>query len=546
MRTQPLRIRQSLFIAEGLPDACVRISRVLSAASFRPVLRRSHPCHAQETGVFRRCSRAATLSRRFPRPVFPFPSAQERHVINIHKYFTSVLDTISDGVFISDAAGTTLYVNRMYAELSGMSETELRGKNVRELVDEGVFDRALNPEVVRTGKPATYMQKLKDGKNVVISGVPVFDEKGRVCLVVTYVRDETRLAQLNEQTGEQRRQIKEINDKLAFVAKSQGRDLEPAFTSHAMQEVAAELQRYAVTDATVLIMGETGVGKDVFARMTHRWSRRKDKILLKVDCGGISETLTESEIFGYAPGAFTGASSKGKPGYFEIADGSTIFLDEIGELPLSMQTRLLRVLQDNEIVRVGSSQPRKVDVRIIAATNRNLEECVEAGTFRRDLFYRLNVGTVRIPPLRERPEDVRVLAEYFLRQFTAKYRKKMTFMDITLDMMARYSWPGNARELQNMVHSLVITRQGPMLSPRDLPSAISGLRDEQGEPLDAVLMRARPLKNIMADMEREFLRRAIEVHGSIRKVAEMFQVNRSTIFRKLHGENDKTREGKQS
>ena len=497
---------------------------------------------------FRRSASAPPLRlprrSRTARAVLSVLKTQEGRVININSYVTSILDTISDGVFISDAAGTTLYVNRMYAQLSGMRETELRGKNVRDLVDEGVFDRALNPEVVRTGKPATYMQKLKDGKNVVISGVPVFDEKGGVCLVVTYVRDETRLAQLNEQTGEQRRPIREINDKLLFMAKSQGRDLEPAFTSPAMREVAAELQRYAVTDATVLIMGETGVGKDVFARMTHRWSARKDKILLKVDCGGISEALTESEIFGYAPGAFTGASSKGKPGYFEIADGSTIFLDEIGELPLSMQTRLLRVLQDGEIVRVGSSQPRKVDVRIIAATNRNLEECVEAGTFRRDLFYRLNVGTVRIPPLRERPEDVRVLAEHFLRQFTAKYRKKMTFMDITLDMMARYRWPGNARELQNMVHSLVITRQGPMLSPRDLPSAISGLRDEQGEPLDAVLMRARPLKDIMAGMEREFLRRAIEVHGSIRKVAEMFQVNRSTIFRKLHGENDKTNEGR--
>ncbi len=503
----------------------------------RPSVAPARADPARETFPVPRRSRTA-------RAVLSVLKTQEGRVININSYVTSILDTISDGVFISDAAGTTLYVNRMYAQLSGMRETELRGKNVRDLVDEGVFDRALNPEVVRTGKPATYMQKLKDGKNVVISGVPVFDEKGGVCLVVTYVRDETRLAQLNEQTGEQRRQIREINDKLLFMAKSQGRDLEPAFTSPAMREVAAELQRYAVTDATVLIMGETGVGKDVFARMTHRWSARKDKILLKVDCGGISEALTESEIFGYAPGAFTGASSKGKPGYFEIADGSTIFLDEIGELPLSMQTRLLRVLQDGEIVRVGSSQPRKVDVRIIAATNRNLEECVEAGTFRRDLFYRLNVGTVRIPPLRERPEDVRVLAEHFLRQFTAKYRKKMTFMDITLDMMARYRWPGNARELQNMVHSLVITRQGPMLSPRDLPSAISGLRDEQGEPLDAVLMRARPLKDIMAGMEREFLRRAIEVHGSIRKVAEMFQVNRSTIFRKLHGENDKTNEGR--
>lgn len=407
-------------------------------------------------------------------------------MVNWHKFFTSILDTISDGVFISDAVGTTLYVNQMYADLVGVPARELRGKNVRDLVSEGLFDLALNPEVVRTGKPATYMQKLKDGKNVVISGAPVFDDKGRVCLVVTFVRDETRLAELNEQTGEQRRLIKEINDKLAFVAQSQGRDLEPVFASSAMQSVALELKRYASTDATVLIMGETGVGKDVFARLTHRWSRRKDKILLKVDCGGISETLTESEIFGYVPGAFTGASSKGKPGYFEIADGSTIFLDEVGELPLSMQTRLLRVLQDNEIVRVGSSQPRKVDVRIIAATNRDLEECVEAGTFRRDLFYRLNVGTVRIPPLRERPEDVRVLAELFLRQYTTKYRKKLAFMDITLDMLARYRWPGNVRELQNcLTRALAFCENGLIfaeniqLGPDTLPGDIA--RPERGK-----------------------------------------------------------------
>ena len=339
--------------------------------------------------------------------------------------------------------------------------------------------------------------------------------------------------------------VRDVEETLSHVLEARDRrrsrrglELEPgqvAGSGPAMQAALAQLEQAAHSDVNVLLLGETGVGKDVFARLTHRWSRRKDKILLKVDCGGISETLTESEIFGYVPGAFTGASSKGKPGYFEIADGSTIFLDEVGELPLSMQTRLLRVLQDNEIVRVGSSQPRKVDVRIIAATNRNLEECVEAGTFRRDLFYRLNVGTVRIPPLRERPEDVRVLAELFLRQYTTKYRKKLAFMDITLDMLAQYRWPGNVRELQNLVHSLVITRQGPRISPRDLPSSISGLHDESGGHLDAVLMQARPLREIIADMERDFLRRAIEVHGSVRRVSELFQVNRSTIFRKLQG-----------
>ena len=255
--------------------------------------------------------------------------------------------------------------------------------------------------------------------------------------------------------------------------------------------------------------------------------------MLKVDCGGISETLTESELFGYLPGAFTGASSKGKAGYFEIADGSTIFLDEVGELPLSMQTRLLRVLQDGEIMRVGSSSPRRVDVRVIAATNRNLAESVEAGTFRRDLYYRLNVATVRIPPLRERPEDVCPLAEHFLHQYTVKYHKALAFMGVTLDMMSSYAWPGNVRELQNLVHSLVITLNGPLISPRDLPAQISGVSRDVSCYSEEILAARRPLKEIMAEMERDFLLKAIEAHGSVQKVAELFQVNRSTIFRKL-------------
>ena len=302
-----------------------------------------------------------------------------------------------------------------------------------------------------------------------------------------------------------------------------------------MGDVISLLERFAHTDATVLILGETGAGKDVFARYTHALSGRSDKILLKVDCGGISESLTESELFGYMPGAFTGASNKGKAGYFEIANGSTIFLDEVGELPLSMQTRLLRVLQDGEIMRVGASSPRKVDVRIIAATNRDLAESVEAGTFRRDLYYRLNVATVRIPPLRDRQEDVRPLAEHYLAQYATKYHKAMAFMDVTLDIMSAYSWPGNVRELQNLVHSLVITLSGPLISPRDLPPQISGSTRESSCYSEDILAARRPLRDIMAEMERDFLLKAIEVHGSVQRVAELFQINRSTVFRKLQG-----------
>lgn len=379
------------------------------------------------------------------------------------------------------------------------------------------------------------MQQLKNGKKLVLTGFPVFDAKGDLCLVVTFARDVTLLAQLQTQVAGQCKLIDQINDQLAYIAQGAAKSREPVYASRAMGDVVSLLRRFADTDATVLILGETGAGKDVFARYTHSQSARNDKILLKVDCGGISESLTESELFGYMPGAFTGASNKGKAGYFEIADGSTIFLDEVGELPLSMQTRLLRVLQDGEIMRVGASSPRKVDVRIIAATNRDLAESVEAGTFRRDLYYRLNVATVRIPPLRERQEDVRALAEHYLAQYTAKYHKAMAFMDVTLDIMTAYSWPGNVRELQNLVHSLVITLSGPLISPRDLPPQISGAPREASCYTEDILAARRPLRDIMAEMERDFLLKAIEVHGSVQRVAELFQINRSTVFRKLQG-----------
>jgi transcriptional regulator with PAS, ATPase and Fis domain len=341
------------------------------------------------------------------------------------------------------------------------------------------------------------------------------------------------ITRLNEQMEEQRQLIDHFHKQMAYISNKQSKAVTPVYSSPAMQEVVNMLLTVAPTDASVLILGETGVGKDVFARLTHARSNRHDKIFLKVDCGGISETLTESEMFGYMPGAFTGASSKGKAGYFELADGGTVFLDEIGELPLSMQTRLLRVLQDGEIMRVGGSRSNTVDVRVIAATNKNLAECVEEGTFRRDLYYRLNVATVTVPPLRERPEDVRPLVEHFLQHYSAKYGKRMAIMDIALAILARHQWPGNVRELQNMVHGLVITHKGAHISPRDLPPHIANERQQEHAYSDAILTGGRPLKQIMGDIEREFLEQAIALHGSVQKVAELFQVDRSTIFRKI-------------
>ncbi|MBQ9537050.1 MAG: sigma 54-interacting transcriptional regulator [Desulfovibrionaceae bacterium] len=446
----------------------------------------------------------------------------------------SILDSLPEGVFISDAHGVSLRVNRMYEQLTGLTQEQISGKNVRTLVEDGIFDCILNPEIVKTLKPTTRVQRLKNGKRLVLSGFPVFNNDGELKLVVTFARDVTLLAQMQEQFAAQSALIEQINDQLAYVARNKAKDQAPVYQSKVMTDVVKLVQQFAPTDATLLILGETGAGKDVLARYAHSLSNRREKLMVKVDCGGISESLIESELFGYMPGAFTGASSKGKAGYFEIADGSTVFLDEIGELPLTLQTRLLRVLQDNEIVRIGSSQARKVNVRIIAATNRNLLHSVEQGTFRRDLFYRLNVASIQIPPLRERTEDIPILANHYLTQYQNKYHKKMAFMDVTLDLLKAYAWPGNVRELQNLVHSLVISLTGPIISPHDLPQTISNLKPHDSTYSADILTPTRSLRAIVADMERDFLVKAIEVHGSIQRVAELFGVNRSTIFRKLH------------
>lgn len=454
---------------------------------------------------------------------------------NISKHFLSILDALPNGIFITDVAGTTLYVNRMYEQITGLKQERIQGKNVRTLLSEGTFDHILNPEIVATGKASTHVQSLAGGKKLALNGFPVFDSAGALCLVVTIVRDITMITHLNDQLKEQRDLISQINEQMAYLAEEESRKTDIVFQSAAMKSVQRYLASVARSNATLLIMGETGVGKDVFARYTHRMSSRNDKILLKVDCGSIAENLIESEMFGYMPGSFTGAGAKGKAGYFELAQGGTVFLDEIGELPLQMQTRLLRVLQDGEIMRIGGSSPKQVDVRIIAATNRNLEERVQEGLFRSDLYYRLKVASVSIPSLRERPDDIQPLAEHFLAQYCAKYHKTIAFMDIAMERMLRYAWPGNIRELQNMLHSLVITSDGPLISPHDLPAQIGG-EPSNGAlciPYDDALQGGRSLKLIMADMECDFLKQAIELHGSIQKVADLFQINRSTIFRKL-------------
>ncbi len=465
-------------------------------------------------------------------------NSHPRRISPSHKYLISsylchLFDTMSDGIYITNKLGETIAVNTMYENLTGLDARDLLGRNVKALVEEGVFDLALNSEVVKTKQTATAVQVNSKGRKVVLTAHPIFDYDEDVELVVTYVRDIALISQLKDQVAAQRQLIEKFQHGIS--QKSEKLYLEPQ--SRVMQDLFTQVRKVAMTDATVLYLGETGVGKDVMAREMHDSSKRINNSFFKVDCTCIPENLIESELFGYAPGAFSGADSKGKLGLFEMADKGTLFLDEIGELPLAMQAKLLRVLQDGVIQRVGATKTRKIDVRVIAATNRNLEEEVKSGNFRSDLFYRLQVAVINIPPLRDRGEDLLAIINFFLKQFNARYKRHVRLSAHAEEVMVNYRWPGNIRELENLVHSLVVTCDNNLIQLENLPTSMieksAVAKVAHGLELNMDGYGGKNLKEIMAEFETQVLINAVKIHGSIPKAAKALNVNRTTVFRKL-------------
>ncbi len=286
--------------------------------------------------------------------------------------------------------------------------------------------------------------------------------------------------------------------------------------SKAIVEISSMIKKIAPTSATVLLTGESGVGKEVFAKAIHYYSSRASKPFIKINCAAIPEDLLESELFGYEKGAFTGAT-KTKKGKFELANGGTIFLDEIGDMPISLQAKLLRVLQEKEIERLGGSSPIKIDVRIIAATNKDLEKMVYEGTFREDLYYRLNVISIHIPPLRERKEDIPLLVYYFLEKFNKEYNKNLTIADSLMEKLIQYDWPGNIRQLQNTIERMVILSKDNILTEKDLPVDIKKQLKTQ-VPIYKKEEKIQ-LPKTVEEIEREAILKALEETGYVVKKA---------------------------
>lgn len=434
----------------------------------------------------------------------------------------AIFEASFDYLFVTDAEGRVTKANQAYYRITGIKPEEIIGKTMYELVAQGFYDRSCSIEVIETLKPVTFIQKIKTGRMVLVTGNPIFNEKGELTGVITNGRDITELNEL-KRTVEHVKHLSQHYKKELNCIKGL---TDCVVASPAMEELMAKISQIAKFDSAILVTGESGVGKEIIAHQIHLQSLRSDMPYIRINCASIPENLLESELFGYVEGAFTGAKKGGKMGIFELANGGTLLLDEIGELPLNMQAKLLRVIQENEVTRIGGSTTTKIDVRIIACTNRNLNEMVTRGEFRKDLYYRLNVVPVRVPPLRERREEIPVLVEYFLSKFNQKYKLNKEIAPSLIEELLLYDWPGNVRELKNVIERAIVTSKDNLISKIILqPNNVIEYEDNLDKPnVD--------LKEIVQKIEKHYIKKYVIKYGSTRKAAEALGISQSTLCRK--------------
>ncbi len=452
---------------------------------------------------------------------------------DMKNWLDTIIDSSYDGLWICDNTGRVIRINEASERINGVKASEVVGRHMEELVREGWFDKSVTLEVLRHKKTFTMIQNVRGGRRILVTGSPIFDEHGGVAYVVTNDRDISELDQLREELQEIQTLAKGY---VSTLSRLEMREIDTSnliFHSEIIKRVLDMARRVAGVDSAVLLLGESGVGKGAIAKLVHRHSNRNEGPFVRVDCSSIPGALFESELFGYEKGAFTGARMDGKAGQFELADKGTLFLDEIAEIPLASQSKLLRFLEDHEFVRVGGEKARSIDVRIIAATNRDLEKMVSAGRFRKDLYYRLNVVPMRIPPLRERRDDIVPLIYHFLNKFDRHRGKAKTLSSPAIEALCHYDYPGNIRELANIIERTVVVTEGDRIELTDLPGSVTGA---DGPTIYQSLMNDDiPLKEAMERFQRLVIEQAVKTHGSQWAAARVLAVNQSTISRKLKG-----------
>jgi len=449
----------------------------------------------------------------------------------LNRELEAIFNSSYDEIYVTDGEGKTLKVNKACERFYGLKAEDIVGKNVSELEKQGLFSPAITPLVLKEKKRITSVQTTKSGQKLVVTANPVFDENGNIIRVVINSRDITELNNLRQRLEDTEKLMETYQQEITKLRKERLQSAEIVYQSTAMKHVVELVEKVAGVDSTVLIQGESGVGKGVIASKIHKLSKRKDGPFITINCGAIPDNLLESELFGYEGGAFTGAKKEGKKGLIELANGGTIFFDEISELPLNLQVKLLYVIQEKKLIRVGSSSYINVDIRIIAATNRDLQQLVKEKKFREDLFYRLNVVPIIIPPLKHRKEDIPILLDYYLKFFSEKYGLQKKLTPDAIEILCSYNWPGNVRELENLIERLIVTIEAFEILPVHLPEYIFH-HDKDAE--NVFVLEICPLKKATEEVERQLIKKAFARYKNTYRMAEILGVNQSTVVRKMH------------
>lgn len=454
-----------------------------------------------------------------------------------YEFYEDVFDNMPDALYVLDDKGNMIYVNYAMIKKFDIPRDELLRYNVFDMYDDGLIDYVISKNVYEQKKEVVMCQKIfnSHGKELMqmVSQMPILNDKGDIQYIIGVMRDMEELIGYYYDALNKYQTVKDIGSKRSDDNKLL------VYNSPQMSDLIRILNNVAPTDANILVQGESGTGKEVLAEYIHQMSERRDKEMVRINCAAFPETLLESELFGYEKGSFTGALGSGKKGLIETADGSTLFLDEINSLPLALQGKILRTIETKMVQRIGSDRPKKIDFRLIAATNEDLSECIKKKTFRADLYYRLNVIPAIIPPLRDRPRDIEPLIEYFLNKYCKKYGKEKTFGPEAMNVLKNYSWPGNVRELKNFVERIVLISASSVYCIKSIPPQMlngqllspssSGNGGNSGCQFD---IRMSLEENLNA-FEKQIIESVVQQYGSGKSAAEVLRVNQSTISRKM-------------
>lgn len=444
-----------------------------------------------------------------------------------------ILDNLFGQIFIADSSGKILYANRESAEMLKVPRERLLEMNVYDLLKEGITDHSITLDAIKQKKKVTSMLHTKYGEEFLQHALPFFDDRGNVRLVLTYSQVRSVIDEMLIEAKKTQDLYKETINYLTGLK----HDKNIVVSSPVMKKVYKMATRISQGDSSVMLYGESGTGKDVLANYIHANSPRSSSPFIPVNCAAIPKELVESEFFGYAKGAFTGASKDGKVGLFELANGGTLFLDEIGEFPLHLQAKLLRVLETGDFTSLGSTKQKHTDFRLIAATNKNLLELVNEHKFRADLYYRLNVIPITIPPLRERPEDIADLAQSFLDKFNKKSHQNKRFSPEVIEVFLEYAWPGNIRELKNLIERMLVTTESDILRPEDTYLIGQIPNNEENKAYGTFRIKnskSQQISALYASAEKEAVLDALlQTKGNKLQAAKLLGISRGKLYKLL-------------